>query len=182
MDCSTPGFPVLHHLPELVQTYVHWVGDAIQLFHPLSSPFPPALNLSQHQGLSQWVSSLHQVAKVTAVSASASVLPMNIQDWFPSGLTGWISLQSKGHKSLLHSSKASILQHSAFFMVRLSHPYMTTEISIVLTRWTFVGKVISLLFNMLSRLVIAFLPRKVKVSQSCPTVCDPMDYTVHAIL
>ena len=95
------------------------------------------------------------------VSALASVLPMNIQDWSPLGSIGWISLQSKGLKSLLqhHSSKASILQCSAFFIVQLSHPYMTTGKTIALTRWTFVGKVMSLLFNMLSRLVIAFLPR-----------------------
>ena len=95
-------------------------------------------------------------------SASASVLPMNIQDWFPLWLTGLTSLQSKGlSKSLLqhHSSKVSILQCSAFFMVQLSHSYMTTGKTIALTRWTFVGKVMSLLFNMLSRLVIAFLPR-----------------------
>ena len=79
------------------------------------------------------------------VSASASVLPMNIQDWFPLGLTGWISLKSKWLSSLLqhHSSKASILQCSAFFIVQLSHPYMTTGKTIALTRWTFVGKVIS---------------------------------------
>ena len=64
MDCSMPGFPVLHHLPKLAQTHVHWISDAIQPSHPLSSPFPPALSLSQHQGLFQWVSSLHQVAKV----------------------------------------------------------------------------------------------------------------------
>ena len=64
MDCSRPGFPVHHQLLELAQTHVHWVGDAIQPSHPLSSPFPPAFNLSQHQGLFQWVSSLHQVAKV----------------------------------------------------------------------------------------------------------------------
>ena len=86
---------------------------------------------------------------------------MNIQDWFPLGLTGWISLQSKGLSSLLqnHSSKASILRRSAFFRVQLSHPYMTTAKTRALTRWTFVGKVMSLLFNMMSRLVIAFLPR-----------------------
>ena len=97
-----------------------------------------------------------------AVSASASVLPMNIQNWFPLGLTDLISLQYKGtHKSLLqhHSSKPSILWHSAFFIVQISHPYMTTGKTIALTKWTFVGKVMSLLFNMLSRLVIAFLPR-----------------------
>ena len=64
MDCSTPGFPVHHQLLELAQTHVHWVGDAIQPYHPLSSPSPPAFNLSQHQGLFQWVSSLHQVTKV----------------------------------------------------------------------------------------------------------------------
>ena len=95
------------------------------------------------------------------VSASASILPMNTQDWSPLGWTGWISLQSKGLKSLLQhrSSKASIFQHSAFFTVQLSHPYMTTGKTIALTRQTFVGKVMSLLFNMLSRLVIAFLPR-----------------------
>ena len=86
------------------------------------------------------------------VSASASVLPMNIQDWFRLGCTGWISLQSEGLKSLLqhHSSKASILRCSAFFIVQFSHPYMTTGKTIALTRQTFVGKVMSLLFNILS--------------------------------
>ena len=95
------------------------------------------------------------------VSASTSVLPMNTQDWSPLGWTDWISLQSKGLSSLLqhHSSKASILWHSAFFTVQLSHPYMTTGKNIALTRQTFVGKIMSLLFNMLSRLVITFLPR-----------------------
>ena len=94
------------------------------------------------------------------VSASASVLLMNIQDWFPLGWTGWISLQSKGFSRVFHhhSSKASILWRSAFFIVQLSHPHMTTRKTIALTRRTFVGKVMSLLFNM-SRLVIAFLPR-----------------------
>ena len=96
------------------------------------------------------------------VSASASVLPTNIQDWFPLGLTGRISLLSKGlSKSLRqhHSSKVSIFCGSAFFIVQLSHPYMTTGKTIALTRWTFVGKVMSLLLNMLSSLIIAFLPR-----------------------
>ena len=94
-------------------------------------------------------------------SASASVLPMNIQDWFPLESAGLNLLAvQRTLKSLLqhHSSKASILQHSAFFMVQLSHPYMPTGKTIVLTRWIFVSKVMSLLFNMLSRLVIAFLP------------------------
>ena len=94
-------------------------------------------------------------------SASVSVLPMNIQDWFPLGLTGWISLQPKRLWKVLqhHSSKASILWCSGFFIVQLSHPYMTTGKTRALTRWTFVGKVMFLRYNMLSRLVIAFLPR-----------------------
>ena len=97
-----------------------------------------------------------------SIKASASVLPMNIQDWFPLGLTGLISLLSKVTlKSLLqhHSSKASILRHSAFLRVQISHPYMTTGKPIALTIQTFVGQVMSLLFNMLSRLVIASFPR-----------------------
>ena len=111
------------------------IGDAIQPSHPLSSPSPPTLNLSQHHGLFQWVSSSHQVAKVTGVSASASFLPKKSQGWSPSEWTGWISLQSKGLSSLLqhHSSKASILRRSAFFTVQLSHPYMITGKTIALT-------------------------------------------------
>ena len=160
MNCSTPGLPVHHQLPEFTQTYVHWVDDAIQWSHPLSSPSPPALNPSQNQGfqMSQLFASGGQSI---GVSASAAVLPMNIQDWFPLGWTGWISLQSKGLKSFLqhHSSKAPILRRSPFFIIQLSHTYMTTGKTTALTRQTFVDKVMSLLFNMLSRLVITFLPR-----------------------
>ena len=96
-----------------------------------------------------------------SIGVSTSVLPMNIQDRFPLGWIGCISLQSKGLSSLLqhHSSKASILQCSSFFIVQLSHPYITTGKTIALFRWTFVGKLMSLLLNTLSRLVIAFLPR-----------------------
>ena len=169
MDCSAPGFPVHHQLPEFTQTHVHWVGDAIQPSHPLSSPSPPAFNLSQHQGLLQWVSSSHQVAKYWSFSFSIS--PSNEYSRVcPLGWTGLISLLSKGLlKSLFqhHSSKASILQHSIFFMVQRSHPYMTTGKTIALTRWTFVGKVMSLLFNILSRLVITFLPRSKSLLISC---------------
>ena len=95
------------------------------------------------------------------VSTSASVLPMNTQDWSPLGWTGWISLQSKGLSRVFsnHSSRASVLWCSAFFIVQLSHPYTTTGKIIALTRWTFVGKVICLLFNMLSWFEIAFSPR-----------------------
>ena len=161
MNHSTPGLPVHHQLSELTQTHVHWVGDAIQLSHPLSSPSPPAFNLSQHQGLFKWVSSSPQVAKVLEFQLQTSVFPMNTQDWSPLGCTSCISLQSKELESLLqhHSSKAPIFWRSAFFIVQLSHPHMTTGKTIALTRWTFVGKVMSLLFNMLSRLLITFLPR-----------------------
>ena len=103
-------------------------------------------------------------------SFSFTISPsMNIQDWFRLGLTGWISLKFKGLKSLLQhpSSKASILWCSAFFMIQLSHPYMTTGKTIALTRQNFVGKVMSLLFNMLSRLFIAFLPRNNCLLVSC---------------
>ena len=153
MDYSTLGLPVHHQLPELAQTQAHWVGDAIQPSHPLSSP-SPAFNLSQHQGLFP-VSQLF-TSGGRSIGASASVLPMNIRDWFPLGVACLISL-----KNLLqhHSSKASIPWCSAFFMVQLSHPYMTTGKTIALTVWTFVRKVMSLLFNMLSRLVIPFLTR-----------------------
>ena len=162
MDCSTPCFPVYHQLLKPTQTHVHRIGVAIQPSHPLSSPFPPTFNLSLHQGLFQWVSSSHQVAKVLGVSASASVLPMNIQDWFPLGWTSWISLLSKGLSRLFSNTtvqKASVLWCSAFFIVQLSHSYKTTGKTIALTRWTFVSKVMSLIFNILSRLIIAFLPR-----------------------
>ena len=101
-DYSTPGFPALYHCLEFDQTHVHRVGDAIQPSHPLlspspsASPSPPALNLSQHQSLFQWVSSSHQVAMTIGASALALVLPMNIQGWFPLGLTGLHSLLPKG--------------------------------------------------------------------------------------
>ena len=95
MDCSMPGFPILYHLPELAQIHVHWIGDAIQPSRPLSSPFPPAFNLSQHQGLFQRQLFASGGQRIGA-SASAAVLPKNIQGWFPVGLIGLISLHSKG--------------------------------------------------------------------------------------
>ena len=118
---ATLDLPVHHQLPKCTQTHVHWVSDAIHPSYPLSSPSPPAFNLSQHQSLFQWV--FASCGQSIGVWASASVLLMNIQDWLPLGLTGWISLQGTV-KSLLqyHSSKASILWCSAFFMVQLSHP------------------------------------------------------------
>ena len=156
-----PGFPVQHQLPELTQTHIHRVGDAIQMSHPLSSPSPPAFNLSQHQGLFKWVSSLHRWPKYWSYSFNIS--PSNEYSRLISFRMAWLDLLAvQGTlKSLLqhHSSKASIPWCSAFFIVKLSHPYMTTGKAIVLTRWTFVGKVMSLLFNILSILVITFLPR-----------------------
>ena len=117
MNCSTPGLPVHHQLPEFTQTHVHRVGDAIQPSHPLSSPLPPAPNPSQHQDLFQWVNPSHEVAKVLGVSASASVLPMNTQDWSPLGWTGWISLQSKGLSRVF--SNTTVQKHQ-FFGTQLS--------------------------------------------------------------
>ena len=160
MNHSTPGLPVHHQHLEFTQTHVHWVGDAIQQSNPLLSP-SPALNLSQHQGVFKMSQLFAWGGQSTGVSASISVLSMNTQDWTPLGWTGWISLQSKGLKSLLqhHSSQASIICHSPFFIAQLSHLYMTTGKTRALTSWTFVDKVMALLFNMLSRLVITFLPR-----------------------
>ena len=124
MDCTTPGFRVLHHLPELAQTHVHWVCDAFQSSCPLWFPSPPALNLSQHQGLFQWVDSSHQVAKVLELPlASASVLPVNIQGWFPLGWTGLISLQSEGVLRVF--SNTTVWKHQFFgakpFLLSSSH-------------------------------------------------------------
>ena len=125
MNRSTPGLPVHHQLPEFTQTHVLWVGDAIQPSHPLSSPSPPAPNLSQHQSLFQWVNFSHEVDKVLEFQLqhhSFQKIPGLI-----SFRMDWLDLLAvQGTlKSLLqhHSSKASILQHSAFFTVQLSHPY-----------------------------------------------------------
>ena len=164
MNCSTPGLLVHHQLLESNQTHVHWVTDAIQTCHALSSPSPPALNLSQHQGLFKWVSSLHQAAKVLEFQLQHQSLHEHPE--LSSIRMDWLDLHAVQEtlKSLIqhHSSKASILLHSAFFIVqyKVSYPYMTTGKTITLTRQTFVHKVMSfLLFNVLSRLVITFLPR-----------------------
>ena len=160
MDWSTPGFPIHHQLSELFQTYVRRISDAIQPSHPLSSPSLSSIFPSIKVFSSQLFASGGQSI---GVSASASVLPVNIYSGLISFRIDWLDLLAVQRmlKSLLqhHNSKASILQHSAFFIVQLSHPYMTTGKIIALTRRTFVGKVMSLLFSMLSGLVIAFLPR-----------------------
>ena len=161
MDCSMPGFPGHHQLLEPTKTHVHWVGNAIQPSHPLSSPSPPALNLSQQQGLFKWVSSLHQVVKVLAFQLQHWSFQWIFRtDFLRIDQLDLLAVQGT-LKSLLqhHSSKPSILWHSAFFIVQLSHLCMTTGKTIALARWTFVGKIMPLLFNMLSRLVVAFLLR-----------------------
>ena len=166
-----PGLPIHHQLLEFTQTHVHWVSDAIQPSHPLLSP-SPTINLSQHQGLFKWI--IH-IRWPKYWSFSFSISPMNIQDWFPLGWTGWISLQSKGLSRVF--SNATVLKHQFFsaqlsfffiffklyiivlvlpnikmnppqvyFIVQLSHPYMTTGKTIALTRWIFFGKVMFLLF------------------------------------
>ena len=132
--------------PGVAQTHVHWVGDAVQPSHPLSLPSLLAINLFPASG-SFPVSRLSSSdGQSIGASASASVLPMNIQGWFPLRFTYLISLQSKAlSQSLLqhHCSKASILRCSGFFMAQLSHPYMTTGKTIILIRQTFASKVMS---------------------------------------
>ena len=157
---SMPGLLVHHQLSEFTQTHVHWVSDAIQPSHPQSSPSPPAPNPSQHQSLSN-ASALH-MRWPKYWSFSFSIIPSKEIPGLISFRMDWLDLLvvQGTLKSLLqhHSSKASILQHSAFF-IQLSHPYVTTGKTIALTRRTLVGKVMSLLFNTLSRLIITLLPR-----------------------
>ena len=157
MVCSTPGFPVLHHLEELAQTHVHWISDAIQPSHPLSSPsiFPTFKVISNDLALRiRWPKHWSFSFSLSLSHEYSGLISFRI-DWFD-----LLAVQGT-LKSLLqhHSSKASILQCSAFFRAQHSHPYMTTGITITLTIWTIVGKVMSLLFNVLSRFVIVFLPR-----------------------
>ena len=147
-DCIAPGFPVYHQLPEPDQSQVHQISDALQPSHPLLSSFPPALNLTQHQGLFQSVSSSHRVAKYWSFSFSIS--PSSEYSGPISFRMDCLNLLAVHGtlKSLLQhqSSKALILWHSAFFMVQLSHPYMTTGKTIYLTRRTCVSKVTPLFF------------------------------------
>jgi len=157
MNCNTPGLPVHQQLLEFTHTHVHLVSDAIQPSHPLLSPSPPAPNPSQHQSLFQWVNSLHEVAKVLEFQLQHQSFQWTPRTdlYFRMDWMDLLAVQGTLQNLLQHhSSKASILLHSAFFIVQLSHPYMTTGKTIALTRWTFVGKVMSPLFNMLSRLVI----------------------------
>ena len=142
MNHSTPGLPVHHRLPEFTQTHAHGVDDAIQPSHPLSSPSPPAPNPSHHQGLFQWVNSLHGVAKELEFQPQHQSFQWTPRTYLlQDGLVGPLAVQGT-LKILLqhHSSKASIFWHSALFTVQLSHPYMTTGKTIALTRRTFVNR------------------------------------------
>ena len=174
MDCSTPGLPVHHQLPEFTQTHVHRVGDAIQPSHPLSSPLllpsvPHSIRVFSNESAlcMRWPKYW---------SFSFIINPSNECPGMISFRMEWLDLLAfqETLKSLFqhHSSKASILWSSDFFIVQLSHPYMTTGKTIALTRPTFVGKVMSLLFNTLSRFVIAFLPRSkcLLISFAYPTL------------
>ena len=161
MDCSTPGLPIHHQLPEFTQTHFHWVSDAIQPSHPLSYPSPPTFNLSSNRVFSS--ESVLRIRWPNVWSFSFNITPSSEHSGLISFRMDCLDLLAVHGtlRSLLqhHSSKASILLHSALFIVQLSHPYMITGKGIALTSWTFVGRVTSLLFNMLSRLVITFLPR-----------------------
>ena len=152
MDRSTPGLPVHHQLPEFTQTHIHRVGDAIQPSHPLSSPSPPAFNLSQHQGLFQWVSSSNQVAKVLGLQLS--ICPSTeytgmISVWSPCCPRDSQESSPVPQFRSINSSALSLLYDPNLTSI---HDYWKT---IALTIWTFVGKLMALLFNMLFRFVIA---------------------------
>ena len=163
MDCCTPGFPAITNSQSLLKL----MSIELVIHRTISSsaiPFSSCLQSFPESGsfqMSQFFASGGQSFRV-----SASVLLMNIKDWFSLGWTDWISLQSKGLKSLLqhHSSKASILQHSDFFIVQLSHPYMTTGKTIPLTRQTFVVKVVSLLFRRMDREAVVHIHHGILLS------------------
>ena len=145
MDCSIPGFPVHHQLPELAQTHVHWVGDAIQPSHPLLSPSPPAFSLSQHQGLFQWVSSSHQVAKVLELQLQHQSFQWIFRTDFPED---WVvgspcSPRDSQESSTLHfkSINSSVLNF-------LYGPTLTS--------------------------IYDYWKNNVKVAQLCPILCDPI--------
>ena len=162
MNRSMPGLPIHHQLLEFTQTHVHRVGDAIQPSYPLCPlllllpPIPPSTRVYFNE-------STLRIRWPKYWSFSFSISPSNEQPGLISFRMDWLDLLvvQGTLKSLLqhHSSKASILWRLAFFTAQISHPYMTTGKTIAFTRWTFVGKVMPLLLNMLSRLVITFLPR-----------------------
>jgi len=161
MNRSTPGLPVHHQLPEFTETHVHRVSDAIQPSHPLSSSSPLSPNPSQHQSLFQWGNSSHEVAEVLEFQLQHHYFQRNPRaDLLQNGLAGSpCSPRDSQESSPTPQFKSIILRNSAFLTVQLSNPHMTTGKTVGLTRRTFVGKAMSLLLNILSTLVITFLPR-----------------------
>ena len=173
MDCSMPGFPVHHQLPDLAQTHVHWVGDTIQPSHPLLSPSLPALNISQHQGLFKLDSSSDHVAKVLEFQLQHQSFQWIFRTYFLWDELFGSPCSPKDSQESSPTPQFKSINSSAlsFHYSPLSHPYMTTGKTIALTRRTFVDKVMSLLFNMLSAAAAA----AAKSLQSCPTLCNPID-------
>ena len=175
MYCRTPGFPVSHQLLKLTQTHVHPVCDAIQPFHPLLSTSLPAFDIPSIRVFSnesvlriRWPKYWSFSFSINLSNEYSGLISPSIDKLDLPAVTGTL-------KGLLqhHSSKASIFRCPAFFIVQLSHPYMTTGKTIALTRWTFVGEVTSLLFNMLSRLVITLLPRSKSLNfMAAVTICS----------
>ena len=164
MGCSTPGFPVLHHLLELAQTHVHWVPSNLLICCPLlllPSIFP-SIRVSSHELALciRWPKYWSFSFSISPSKEYSGLISFRI-DWFDL-LVVWGTVESYPAPQF-----ESIHRRSAFFMVQLSHPYMTTGKTIALTIWTFVSKVLSLLFNMLSRFVIAFLPKSKCLLISC---------------
>ena len=162
MDCSMPGFPVLHHLLELAQTHVHWVSDVIQPSHSLLLPSPSAIYLSQHEGSFQWIGSLHQVAKVSELQlqlqhwSSQSVFSIDfLKDWLVWSPGSSMDSQESSPTPQFKSINSSVLSFIYCPTLISIHDYWKNHSF----DWTFIGKVMSLLFNMLSRFVIVFLPR-----------------------
>ena len=148
MDCSMPGFPVPYYLPEFAQNHAHWVSDAIQPLHPQSPPSPPDFNISKHLIFSsesvlriRWPKYWSFSFSISTSKEYSGMLSFSIAWFYLLAVQGTL-------KNLLqhHSSKASILWRSAFFMVQLSYPYTTTGKTMALTIWIFVGKVVSLSF------------------------------------
>ena len=163
MDCSMPPFPLLHYLPEFAQTLVHWVDDAIQPSHPLLPTSPPVLSIFPTTGSFPVSQLFTSGCQSIGPSASASVLFKNVQGWFPLGMTCLISLLSKGLPRVFSSTINQKCQFKCQFfgsqpLYGPTFPFYGKK-NITLTIWIFVSKAMSLLFNMLSRFVVAFLPR-----------------------
>ena len=170
MDCSTPEFLVLHYLPEFAQTHVHWVDDAIQSSYPLLSPSPPAFNCCQNQGLFKWVSSLNQVAKLLKLQLQRQSFQwIFIVDWMVWSLHCSRDSQASSLTPQFKNINCLVFSLLYGWTLTSTHDYWET---IAFTIWSLAGKVMSLLFNTLSRFVIAFLSRSKYLNfMATETVC-----------